>query len=80
MKELSGGYCGWDPSCGSSTLYKICAVQAEVQAEDVQYRVRETLCSASLSLYCTPSACTSDMPQSVLDTIACTAKTLYRVN
>ena len=46
----------------------------------MQYRVRETLCSASLSLYCIHSACTSSVPQSSLHTLslyctlsACTA-------
>ena len=58
-------------------LYKVSAVQAEgvqyrlrvcstgggcaLWAEGVQYRLRGTLCSASLSLYCTPSACTAHM-------------------
>ena len=32
----------------------------------MQYGLRETVCSASASLYCTPSACTSVVPQPVL--------------
>ena len=46
------------------TLYKVCTVQAE----DVQYRLKETLCSASLSLYCTPSTCSAH-PQPLLHTL-----------
>ena len=52
----------------------------------VQYRLKETLCSASLSLHCTPLACTAGVPQPVLHTLSlyctpsvCIAHTLYRV-
>ena len=48
------------------TLYKICAVQAE----GVQYRLRETLCSASPSLCCGCALACTVHPQPVLHTLS----------
>ena len=55
------------------TLYKICAVQAE----GVQYRLRETLCSASPSLCCGCALACTVHPQPVLHTLSlyCTPST-----